>query len=189
MRLAELLDALDYTAFPQYYLKTDREHSPDVAPLFRSAKDAGVDGIYVVQSSPQDKKILPVRPAVYVAEAQTPEQAREIHRALWNLGQAPFLIVVLPNQIRVYTGFDYSKESQKVGLLKEGISLDGSNIRTELADFCAQSINTGDLWRKRSETLRLNKRVDKRLLHSLSDLSKYLQEQKELRPEVAVGPR
>ncbi len=90
MRLAELLDALDYTAFPQYYLKTDREHSPDIAPLFRSAKDAGVDGIYVVQSSPQDKNILPVRPAVYVAEAQTPEQAREIHRALWNLGQAPY---------------------------------------------------------------------------------------------------
>ena len=84
MRLAELLDALDYTAFPQYYLKTDREHSPDIVPLFRSAKDAGVDGIYVVQSSPQDKNILPVRPAVYVAEAQTPEQAREIHRALWN---------------------------------------------------------------------------------------------------------
>jgi hypothetical protein len=68
MRLAELLDALDYTAFPQYYLKTDREHSPEIAPLFRSAKDAGVDGIYVIESSPQNKNILPVRPAVYVAE-------------------------------------------------------------------------------------------------------------------------
>jgi len=141
MQLAELLDALDYTAFPQYYLKTDREHSPDIAPLFRSAKDAGVDGIYVVQSSSQDKNILPVRPAVYVAEAQTPEQAREIHRALWNLGQAPFLIVVLPNHIRVYTGFDYSKESPQVGLLKEGVRLDESSIRTELAEFTqSQSI-------------------------------------------------
>ena len=35
-----------------------------------------------------------------------------------------------------------------------------------------------------SENLRSDKRVDKRLLHSLSDLSKYLQE-KELRPEIA----
>jgi len=91
MRLAELLDALDYTAFPQYYLKTDREHSPDIAPLFRSAKDAGVDGIYVVQSSSQDKNILPVRPAVYVAEAQTPKQAREIHRALPHGHLSPYL--------------------------------------------------------------------------------------------------
>ena len=110
MRLAELLDALDYTAFPQYYLKTDHKHAPDLAPLFRSAKDAGVDGIYVIQSSPQNNNFLPVRPAVYVAQAQTPEDAREIHRRLWNLGQAPFLVVLLPNQIRVYTGFDYSVE-------------------------------------------------------------------------------
>ena len=35
MRLVELLDALDYTAFPQYYLKTDQEHSPDLAPLLQ----------------------------------------------------------------------------------------------------------------------------------------------------------
>src|SRR5439155_15999966 len=133
MRLVELLDALDYTAFPQYYLKTDHEHSPDLAPLFRSAKDVGVDGIYVVESSPQNNNFLPVRPAVYVAEARTPEEAREIHRCLWNLGQAPFLIVVLPNQIRVYTGFDYSKESQQVGLLIEDVHPDESSITTNFA--------------------------------------------------------
>jgi hypothetical protein len=185
MQLAELLDALDYAAFPQYYLKTDREHSPDIAHLFRSAKDAGVDGIYVVESSPQNKNILPVRPAVYVAEAQTPEQAREIHRALWNLGQAPFLIVVLPNHIRVYTGFDYSKELQQVGLLKEDVHLDESTIRTELAEFCAKSINAGILWEKRAKDLKSDKRVDKKLLRSLSDLSKYLQKEKKLNSEVA----
>jgi type I restriction-modification system DNA methylase subunit len=185
MRLAELLDALDYTAFPQYYLKTDQEHSPDLAPLFRSAKDAGVDGIYVIESSPQKYHILPVRPAVYVAEAQTPEEAREIHRCLWNLGQAPFLIVVLPNQIRVYTGFDYSKESQQVGLLKEDVRPDENSIRTELAEFRAASINAGDLWSKRADDLRSDKRVDKRLLQSLSDLSKYLQKEKGLSSEVA----
>src|SRR5438874_1271416 len=110
MPLAELLDALDYNQFPQCYLKTDGVHTPDIAPLFEAARDAGVDGIYVFQSSPKDKHILPVRPAVYIAEAQTADQARTIHRSLWNLGQAPFLIVVLPNHIRVYTGFDYSRE-------------------------------------------------------------------------------
>ena len=185
MRLVELLDALDYTAFPQYYLKTDHEHSPDLAPLFRSAKDVGVDGIYVVESSPQNNNFLPVRPAVYVAEARTPEEAREIHRCLWNLGQAPFLIVVLPNQIRVYTGFDYSKESQQVGLLIEDVHPDESSITTNFAEFCAESINTGNLWSKRADDLRSDKRVDKRLLHSLSDLSKYLQEEKELSSGVA----
>jgi N-6 DNA Methylase len=185
MQIAELLGALDYTDFPEYYLRTDSEHSPDIASLFRSAKDAGVDGIYVIQSSPQDKSFLPVRPAVYVAEAQTPEKAREIHRALWNLCQAPFLIVVLPDHIRVYTGFDYSRESQKVGLLKADVSLDERSIRSELADFCAASINAGDLWKKRAGDLKPDRRVDKRLLKSLSELGKFLREEKKLKPEIA----
>lgn len=185
MQMAELLDELDYTAFPQYYLKTDREHSSDLAPLFRSAKDAGVDGIYVIVSGQKENNFLPVRPAVYLAQAQTPEEAREIHRRLWNLGQAPFLIVVLPNQIRVYTGFDYSTESQQVGLLKEYLHPVKGSVRRELAEFCAESINTGDLWSKRANDLRPDKRVDKRLLQSLSNLSKYLRAEKNLSAEVA----
>lgn len=72
-----------------------------------------------------------------------------------------------------------------MSLLKEDVRLDESSIRTEFAEFCAESINTGDLWRKRAENLRSDKRVDKRLLHRLSDLSKHLQEEKGLRPEVA----
>ena len=72
-----------------------------------------------------------------------------------------------------------------MGLLKEVVHPDESSIRTELAEFCAESINTGDLWSKRAEELRSDKRVDKRLLHSISDLSKYLQEEKGLRSEVA----
>ncbi|MBE9125322.1 MULTISPECIES: hypothetical protein [unclassified Coleofasciculus] len=61
---------------------------------------------------------LPPRPAVYVAEAKTTDEAREIHRRLWNLGNAPFLVILLPNEIRVYTGFDFSVENEKKGLVK-----------------------------------------------------------------------
>src|SRR5450759_4900397 len=100
MSLAELLDALDYNQYPQYYLKTDVQQPPEIASLFRTARTIGVDGIYVFQTSPanpEKQHILPLRPAVYVAEAQTIKEAREIHRYLWNLGQAPFIIVVLPD--------------------------------------------------------------------------------------------
>jgi len=186
MPLAELLNALDYDQFPQYYLKTDEKNRPDVAPLLQAAGDAGVDGIYVFQSSPPRKNILPLRPAVYIAEAQTPEEAREIHHALFNLGKAPFLIVKLPNQIRVYTGFDYSFEEPKKGLIEDEISPDKNSVRTQLTEFCAESINTGNLWRsKRAKALKPDERVDKRLLKSLNNLGKYLREEKKLRPEVA----
>jgi hypothetical protein len=56
MPLIEVLDALDYNQSP-YYLKTASRHEPEVASLFRAAHSAGVDGIYVFQSS--SEKILP----------------------------------------------------------------------------------------------------------------------------------
>ena len=185
MILAELLDILGYTTFPQYYLKTDARHNPDIAPLTRTARSVGIDGVYVFQSSPDDERAGTQKPAVYVAEAQTPEQARNIHRALWNLGQAPFLIVSLPDQVRVYTGFDYSSERENVGLLEAHIHTDEESLRTRLADFSAESINSGDMWRKRGKELKPQQRVDKRLLKNLQALGGYLREKKKLETKIA----
>ena len=184
MALAEVLDTLDYSQSP-YYLKTAHKREPEVASLFRAAYNAGVDGIYVFQSSGNKNTAFSVQPAVYVAEAQTPEEARIIHRLLWNLGQAPFLIVVLPTHIRVYTGFDYSQEDDTIGTVEPPISLDRNSILEQLADFCAEAINTGQLWRQRSEQLKLEKRVDQRLLKNLSKLGQFLREEMKLPPKIA----
>lgn len=153
MPLAEVLDALDYSQSP-YYLKTEDKCEPEVASLFRAAHNAGVDGIYVFQSSSENNTTFSVRPAVYVAEAQTPDEARIIHRSLWNLSQAPFLIVVLPDHIRVYTGFDYSQEDDRVGTVEPQVALDRESILEQLADFCAEAINNGQLWHNRSNYLK-----------------------------------
>ncbi len=184
MSLAEVLDVLDYSRSP-HYLKTEHKREPEVASLFRDAHNAGVDGIYVFQSSSEKNTTFAVRPAVYVAEAQTPEDARIIHRKLWNLGQAPFLIVVLPDHIRVYTGFDYSQEDDRVGILEPQVGLDRNSMLEQLADFCAEAINNGQLWRQRSKHLQLDKRVDQRLLKNLSKLGRFLREQMNLPPEIA----
>jgi len=184
MPLAEVLDALDYNQ-SQYYLKTEHKREPEVASLFRAAHDVGIDGIYVFQSSSEKNTTFPVRPAVYVAEAQTPEDAQIIHRSLWNLGQAPFLIVVLPDHIRVYTGFDYSQEDDWAGIVEPRVGLDRKSILEQLADFCAEAIDNGQLWRNRSKHLEPDKRVDKRLLKNLSELGKFLREQMELPLEIA----
>lgn len=184
MSLAEVLDALDYSQSP-YYLKTEQKHEPEVASLFRAAHNAGVDGIYVFHSKAEKNTFSSVQPAVYVAEAKTPEDARAIHRSLWNLGQAPFLIVVLPNHIRVYTGFDYSRTNDRAGNIEPPIALDRNSILEQLADFCAEAINTGQLWRNRSQHLKPDKRVDRRLLKNLSQLGEFLREQMGLPSQTA----
>lgn len=145
--------------------------------LFRAAKKAGVQGAYVFQTSPPEQKILPPRPAVYVAEAKTRDEAREIHQRLWNLGNAPFIVILLPNEIRVYTGFDFSLANEKKGLVKEIkkiVDLTFESIRDQLADFSSDSIDSGRIWETQSKYVTPEKRVDTHLLNSLKELEKYL---------------
>ena len=51
MPLAELLDALDYNQ-SLFYLKTEHKREPEVASLFRAARDAG-DPPSVLKRTPQ----------------------------------------------------------------------------------------------------------------------------------------
>lgn len=146
--------------------------------LFRAAKKAGVQGTYLFQTSPPDRKILPPRPAVYVAEAKTRDEAREIHRRLWNLGNAPFLVILLPNEIRVYTGFDFSVENEKKGLVKrieKIVNLTFESIQDQLVDFKADSIDSGRLWEAQAKHITPERRVDMHLLNNLRKLEEYLE--------------
>lgn len=145
--------------------------------LFRAAKKAGVQGAYLFQTSPPEQMILPPRPAVYVAEAKTRDEARKIHQKLWNLGNAPFIVILLPNEVRVYTGFDFSLANEKKGLvkeIKEVIDLTFESLREQLADFRADSIDSGRIWETQSKYVTPEKRVDTHLLNNLKKLEKYL---------------
>jgi hypothetical protein len=168
----ELLSTLGYVDSPNYHLTTGEYH-PLTAHLYRAANKAGVDGAYVFHTSPGDA-VLPARPAVYIAEATTPEEAREIHRNLWNLGNAPFLIIILPGQIRVYTGFDYDQRNAERGLINVIDLLRGLDLGEALADYKADSIDSGRLWARQAQHLTPERRIDAHLLRNLRRLEEGL---------------
>ncbi len=176
MLLSTLIQELNYDQ-SAHYRSHVTDFEPETAHLFRAASDAGVSGIYVFQASPNiSQKVIADRPAVYIAQAAGTEQARRIHRSLWNLGYAPFLIVLLPQQIRVYTGFDYSEEDTNKGLLDE---FPLNNIRLLLAEFSSEAIDTGRIWQKGKYKNQLDQqqRVDNRLLRNLRQLGDVLNNQ------------
>lgn len=178
MQLEQLLTLLGYSE-SNNYRAISGQHSPTTAHLFRAAKRAGAEGVYVFHTSADDE-VLPVRPAVYVAKANTADEAREIHHDLWNLGNAPFLIVLLPNQIRVYTGFAFDSQDPTTGLLDD-FFLDANlfgqvdeDVAARLEVFSSDSIDTGNIWKTQAQKLDLEKRVDKSLLGNLTRLEEEL---------------
>ena len=170
----QCLDILGYAESPNYCSTSDQHH-PLTAHLFRAAREAGAEGAYLFRTSPDDE-ILPPRPAVYIAGADTPEEAREIHRSLWNLGNVPFLITILPNQVRVYTGFAYDRREESKGRIRVLDDLNNLNLKDALADYNADSIDSGRLWASQAQHLKPDNRVDTHLLRNLRKLEKVLVE-------------
>jgi hypothetical protein len=182
MQFSELKSALGYTDAPLY---REDDGAGLVAPedlhLVRLARasgpngESGVKGTFFFKTSPEGKS---VRPAVHLAELTTAEEARVLHRRLWNQGINPFLIVLLPGEIRVYTGFAYHPDNGGIGLVNS-VKLAGEllpDLHGLLAAYNADAINRGEIWERQEKDLRPNKRVDSTLLQNLKELSRVLQE-------------
>jgi type I restriction-modification system DNA methylase subunit len=178
MKLDELLAILEYDQ-SSYYRNSETQFEPETVYLFRAARKAGVDGIYVFRtssSSGPNQTEIAARPAVFVAEAKTVDEARQIHCRLWNLRYAPFVIISLPDQIRIYTGFDYSPEPMEAsGFLHPVTNLDLAVVRDKLSYLSADAIDTGQIWHSSyAKRFDPNRQVDSRLLANLRMLSAVL---------------
>ncbi|HUT44195.1 MAG TPA: N-6 DNA methylase, partial [Desulfobacterales bacterium] len=178
-----LLTKLCYDVSPHYY-GMDGINKPEMVHLFRSALSAGVKGIYVFETSPKSlKRFFKPHPAVCVAEAQDETEAMLIHRKVWNLGYAPFLIIRLPKQIRVYTGFDYSEKEAGQGLIDKAENI--RQLNRILSKLKADAIDSGLIWKsKYAKKLNPDKRVDKHLLKNLKRLGQALSEKSLLKDEL-----
>jgi len=139
--------------------RTDRSDG-----LYGLAKSAGVHGVYLFNATPRIR-----RPAVLLASAGSSEEARAIHKRLWNTGRVPYLIVVLPHEVRAYSGFRFDHGDDHTGRFEI------EDIHDLLADFSADAIDSGSIWQRRP--ISSKDRVDRRLLESLHQLGALLQQQ------------
>lgn len=168
-----------------YYRRVNDPQPPGLSHLFRSVGNLGVDGIYVFEKGPKSTRnhYIPA-PAVYVAKAEDENEARQIHRKLWNLCFAPFAVIVLPNQVRVYTGFNYSEENDNEGVLDEIKNLE--ELNRLLKKLNATAIDTGMVWQSQyAKRLDSNQRVDRQLLKNIKQLGEALIRNGELKDELA----
>lgn len=179
----DLIKQLEYQE-SSHYLTDVRKFEPEDAHLFREASKIGVKGIYTFQTRPDAvSSYSRNNPAVYVAQAKDEVEAKSIHKKLWNLANAPIIVVFMPDKVSVYTGFDFSLTNRNAGLL--------DNFREDelyllLANFSALAIDTGRVWQgEYKDKLSTSNRVDKHLLNNLKTLGEILITELELKPEIA----
>ena len=189
-RIESLLSVLGYTDSVKYYhLLKDFPSLPSLSHLSRifnqinKNENVEIFGAYSIKTDADEQLSDNLRPIVFVARAENLSEARRLHQDLWNSSSVPFVVILLPDEIKIYTGFDYDKYNEKSGLIESiqyeqiGLFPDLSNLAiAALRKYSAESINNGSIWQKlqNSPNFNYDNRVDKQLLKNLEKLEQEL---------------
>jgi len=182
MRVTELLDILKYSGSRNFLRGKRLRNAPAFGHVFRRAvEDCGLRGVYVLQSDQRENpdSTTPI-PVVYVCEANSDEEADRIHRRVWNQDVVPFLILLTPSQIRLYSGFKYAASKPRLTDPDRGILSaikDFSLAASALDSFQACSIDNGAIWRDWGSSVTPETRLDWTLLRNLAKLDECLQDE------------
>ena len=174
----ELVELLGY-ADSACFRTQESQFEPEAIQLFRMAKERRGDnfrvrGFYVLTTAGENGEptSLAARPAVCIAEAPTASDAKSLHRRIWNLGRVPFLVVRLPNEVRVFASFHYEPSNDDAGVILQ--EDDERKLNSILGDFTAASIDSTRIWQARRKYLDTSHRVDLKLLENLRNLAQAL---------------
>lgn len=188
MDIDGLLSTLDYQDSPAFIKDTQLDDYPAYSFIFSRAKrDCDLRGVYTLREKlggeSSSRSLIPL---VYVCEAANDQDAREIHRLVWNQNIAPFLFVFTPRSIRLYLGFKFNAEIHfrkgDQAILTAEKSPD--DVLGKFGAFKAESIDNGEIWPTWGDRIDPQDRVDWTLLNNLNELSSLLRTDK-LSPSIA----
>lgn len=178
MTAAELLRKLQYPDSPNFFssdVEGGFDDAADFAHVFRRASEKlNLKGVYTLRQSVEETRdnIIPV---VYICEVENESDAARVHQQVWNQNVVPFLIVVSPQTIRLYSGFRFEKDGKSDsanGILRVATEMNAA--LDALAAFHSERIDDGTVWEEWGDAVTPETRVDWRLLSHLNDLDEWL---------------
>jgi N-6 DNA methylase len=176
MQLTEFLERLGYRESGNFLRRRRAafEKAPDFGHIFRHARgNLGLQGVYTLRP-PDETATASLVPVVYVCKASGEEEANRIHRLVWNQNVVPFMMVYTPDGVKLYSGFRHSRsENGQVDGVLQALC-DFNRVDSLIEDFCADSIDSGRLWRARGKDVTPESRVDWKLLGNLRTLDRWL---------------
>src|SRR5579872_2274253 len=171
---SKLLKNLDYKSSPCLISNetSDEEIPAELEMTWREAKDKlGIDAIYFVANAP----------VIYFKRFQAPDQSKlaQLHRNVWSQSKIPLIFIILPTEIRVYSGYEAPHRSKLNGEFAEPSRLENklvslnqqvsSNVWERLNIFSRTAIESGSFWREYSDSkyFKRNTRADQKLIANL----------------------
>lgn len=132
----------------------------------------GIDAVYFLRDSEGVAKI----PLIYfsIIHKYDAKQIAELHRLSWNLGEAPLLFVVTPDEIMIYNNYETPQTGQDGTLdptagiietlsLTEGVA----SQRIALQKYHRSLLESGEYWRRSRSRFNAQGRVDATLITNL----------------------
>lgn len=185
--LIQILEALDMK--PENGLATENSFSEMTTyqKLFYKQvhEKIGINAVYFLRDSNGVAKI----PLIYFSamEEYDSQKSAKLHQLTWNLGDAPLLFVVTPDELKVFDNYEMPR--QKDGLLDpragliESIKLasDLETQRHQLQEYNRKQFESGSFWRLSKARFSSKNRVDSTLINNLKVMRKILIERMEER--------
>lgn len=104
----------------------------------------------------------------------------ELHKKVWNIGQAPLLFLILPDVVLIYNAYEPPKPSNgeldyKAGFIEElKLYIQAETEIKKRREYHSSELVTGRYWQKHSERFSKEKRVYQTLLDNLEYMSNKL---------------
>jgi hypothetical protein len=150
---------------------TDTEDEYERYALRQAKEKLGIDAIFFLKPALEGPSI----PLIYFRkfESRNPHEFAELHKLVWNMGQAPLLFVILPNVVLVYSTYEppeivdgkLDDEARFIEELKLFVKAD-REIK-KLKKYHRSELVTGRYWQKHSNKFKKEKRVYQTLLNNL----------------------
>lgn len=132
----------------------------------------GIDAVYFLRDANGIAKV----PLIYfsVIQEYDAKQVAELHRLSWNLGEAPLLFVVTPDEILIYNNYETPQTVEHGNLdpaagIIETLNLSGglASQRIVLQKYHRSLLESGEYWRQTKTRFDAQGRVDATLMSNL----------------------
>ena len=139
----------------------------------------GIDAVFFLRDANGIAKV----PLIYfsVIQKYDAKQVAELHRLSWNLGEAPLLFVVTPDEVLIYNNYEAPQALEAGNLdptagIIETLSLtDGlASQRLALQKYHRSLLESGEYWRQNETRFDIQGRVDTTLMSNLRIMRKTL---------------